>query len=78
MSPRPSGGPPELPGLTFIKEIGVGGYADVHLYEQAMPRMRVAVKVLFAEGLSEEVRRRFTAEANTMAELADHGWRELA
>ena len=72
MSPRPSGGPPELPGLTFIKEIGVGGYADVHLYEQAMPRMRVAVKVLFAEGLSEEVRRRFTAEANTMAELADH------
>jgi serine/threonine protein kinase len=37
-----------------------------------MPRMRVAVKVLAAAGLSDEGRRRFTAEANAMAVLADH------
>lgn len=64
--------PPELPGLTFVKLLGSGGYADVYLYEQSMPRMRVAVKVLSAQGVSDQVRDRFTAEANAMAELADH------
>lgn len=64
--------PPELPGLTFVKPLGSGGYSEVYLYEQSMPRMRVAVKVLSAQGISEQVRQRFTAEANAMAELADH------
>ncbi len=63
---------PELPGLTFVKELGSGGYADVYLYEQAMPRMRVAVKVLRASHLSEDIQGRFVAEANAMAELGDH------
>jgi serine/threonine protein kinase len=72
VTPRASAPPPELPGLTFVEVIGSGGYADVYLYEQAMPRMRVAVKVLSAEGMSEEVRRRFTAEANAMAALGGH------
>lgn len=72
MTPRSSKAPPELPGLRFVKEIGSGGYSDVHLYEQAMPRMRVAVKVISAENISDEVRDRLTAEANAMAELADH------
>ncbi len=44
--------PPDLPGLTYVRRLGSGGYAEVFLYEQMSPRMRVAVKVLFAESLS--------------------------
>jgi serine/threonine protein kinase len=64
--------PPALTGLTYLKDLGVGGYSQVYLYEQHMPKMRVAVKVLRAEVLTERVRRQFTEEANAMAELADH------
>lgn len=64
--------PPVLPGLMYVRQLGRGGYAEVHLYEQASPRMRVAVKVLFGEGLSERARERFADEANAMAQLADH------
>jgi hypothetical protein len=64
--------PPELPGLLYIAPLGSGGYSDVYLYEQQMPRMKVAVKVLAAHGLSEHARRQFGGEANAMARLADH------
>ncbi len=64
--------PPDLPGLTYVRRLGSGGYAEVFLYEQMSPRMRVAVKVLFAESLSPRALEQFAAEANTMAELADH------
>jgi serine/threonine protein kinase len=64
--------PPEIAGLTFLRPLGTGGYSEVYLYEQAMPKRQVAVKVLRDTGLTESVRRQFTAEANTMAELADH------
>jgi serine/threonine protein kinase len=64
--------PPELPGLNPVRLLGRGGYAEVFLYEQTNPRMRVAVKVLFAESLSAHALEQFAAEANTMAELADH------
>jgi serine/threonine protein kinase len=63
---------PELPGLTFVRSLGTGGYAEVHLYEQVNTRMRVAVKVLFAEQLTQRARQQFEAEARAMAELADH------
>ena len=64
--------PPEIPGLTYERRLGRGGYAEVFLYEQANPRMRVAVKVLSGEGLTHQTRERFAAEANAMAELAGH------
>ena len=64
--------PPELPGLLYIAPLGSGGYSDVYLYEQQMPRMKVAVKVLAAHGLAEQARHQFSAEANAMAQLADH------
>ncbi len=64
--------PPELPGLLYIAPLGSGGYSDVYLYEQQMPRMKVAVKVLAAHGLAEHARHQFSAEANAMAQLADH------
>ena len=38
--------PPEIPGFTYLQLLGSGGFADVFLYEQKMPRRRVAIKVL--------------------------------
>ncbi len=64
--------PPEIPGLVFVQPLGSGGYADVYLYEQQMPRMPVAVKVLKADGMTPAIRRQFVDEADTMAQLADH------
>jgi len=64
--------PPDIPGLVYVQPLGSGGYADVYLYEQQMPRMPVAVKVLKAEGMTPSVRRQFIDEADTMAQLADH------
>ncbi|KQU68192.1 hypothetical protein ASD62_11770 [Phycicoccus sp. Root563] len=64
--------PPELDGLVYRELVGTGGYADVYLYEQQMPRMRVAVKVLKGEGITDAIRRQFRDEADTMAQLADH------
>ena len=72
MSGHQSASPPEIAGLTFVRPLGAGGYSDVYLYEQAMPKRQVAVKVLRETGLTESIRRQFTAEANTMAELSDH------
>lgn len=64
--------PPELEGLDYVQPLGSGGYADVFLYEQQMPRMKVAVKVLKTEGLTPAIQQQFIDEANTMAQLADH------
>lgn len=65
-------GPPQLAGLTFVRQLGSGGYSDVYLYQQEMPRREVAVKVLRVTGLTASLQRRFTAEANTMAGLSGH------
>jgi serine/threonine protein kinase len=67
-----SDAPPELPGYEYSGLLGRGGFADVYLYEQRMPRRKVAVKVLRNTGLTESLRQQFTAEANAMAQLADH------
>jgi len=62
--------PPDLPGYRFIEPVGAGGNAQVYLYEQELPRRKVAVKVLNESALSDAARRRFTAEANVTAGLA--------
>ena len=64
--------PPNLPGFAFIRVLGSGGFADVFLYEQNMPRRLVAVKVLLAEVVNDEMRQMFQAEANIMAQLSSH------
>ena len=69
---RVSSTPPELPGYTFIKVLGSGGFSDVFLYEQELPKRRVAVKVLLTEELSGANRAAFVAEANLMAQLSTH------
>jgi tRNA A-37 threonylcarbamoyl transferase component Bud32 len=64
--------PPNLPGFAFIRVLGSGGFADVFLYEQNMPRRLVAVKVLLAEVVTDDLRQMFQAEANLMAQLSSH------
>ena len=64
--------PPELPGYTSMGLLGSGGFADVFLYEQKLPRRQVAVKVLLTEELGRDTRAQFVAEANLMAQLSAH------
>ncbi|MGW9629135.1 serine/threonine-protein kinase [Agromyces sp. NPDC055520] len=64
--------PPELPGYAPHGLLGSGGFADVFLYEQKLPRRKVAVKVLLAEGLGRDTKAQFVAEANLMAQLSAH------
>ncbi|WP_300266999.1 serine/threonine protein kinase [Microbacterium sp.] len=69
---RPPSPPPELPGFTYLEPLGTGGFADVFLYEQQMPKRRVAVKVLLAERISSGAAKEFAEEANVMAMLSTH------
>ncbi|MCK8476288.1 serine/threonine-protein kinase [Microbacterium aurugineum] len=71
MTRRPSP-PPDLPGFTYVEPLGTGGFADVFLYEQEMPRRRVAVKVLVADRISSGAAQEFADEANVMAMLSTH------
>ncbi|AWB88845.1 serine/threonine-protein kinase [Salinibacterium hongtaonis] len=64
--------PPVLPGFNHLHVLGSGGFADVFLYEQNMPRRQVAVKVLLSEVVNDHVRQMFQAEANLMAQLSSH------
>ncbi|WP_105567540.1 serine/threonine-protein kinase [Microbacterium halophytorum] len=71
MSRRPPAPPPELPGFEYLELLGSGGFADVFLYEQQLPKRRVAVKVLLPDRL-ESAGQQFASEANTMAMLSTH------
>ncbi|WP_312855387.1 serine/threonine-protein kinase [Agromyces agglutinans] len=64
--------PPVIAGFTYVRPLGSGGFADVFLYEQDMPRRVAAVKVLRADAIDPEVRRSFNAEADVMARLSTH------
>ena len=64
--------PPVIQGYEYIRVLGLGGFADVFLYQQLLPRRRVAVKVLLSSSLDAESQRRFQSEANTMAQLSHH------
>ena len=70
--PAPLSPPPTLPGFDYLDTLGSGGFAEVHLYEQHLPRRRVAVKVLSGGVLDEESARHFRDEANQMAQLSSH------
>lgn len=72
MARRSTSLPPVLPGFSYVRPLGSGGFADVFLYEQDMPRRVVAVKVLLADAINPDVLRAFTAEADVMARLSSH------
>lgn len=68
-SSRPE--PPVIPNAEYRKHLGSGGFADVFLYAQRMPRRDVAVKVL-KRNITAEQSASFEAEANLMAEVSHH------
>ena len=72
MARRLPSSPPNLPGFSYVRALGSGGFADVFLYEQNMPRRQVAVKVMLSEVVNDHVRQMFQAEANLMAQLSTH------
>lgn len=61
--------PPIIPGFTFTKHIGSGGFSDVYLATQESLGRQVAVKVL--ENLQHGIDS-FRAESNLMARLSNH------
>jgi serine/threonine protein kinase len=64
--------PPRLAGFDYVQLLGSGGFADVFLYQQHLPKRRVAVKVMLAEAVAEGGVEAFAAEANLMAQLSSH------
>ncbi len=72
MSARPVSTPPDIPGYRHIDLLGMGGFADVFLYEQrSMGGRKVAVKVLL-QGLRSDTQLAFEDEARAMARLSNH------
>ncbi len=63
---------PVISGFEYIKALGSGGFSDGLLYQQKLPRRKVAVKELHVETLDRQTRRQFVAEANLMAQLSSH------
>ncbi|AMB57645.1 serine/threonine-protein kinase [Microterricola viridarii] len=72
MASRLPSTPPVLSGFTYVRPLGAGGFADVFLFEQNLPRRSVAVKVLLQSVVDAEVLRMFNAEADVMARLSSH------
>lgn len=72
MTRRLPSAPPLLPGLDYVRPLGSGGFADVFLYQQDMPRRQVAVKVLPADERDPDLLRMFNAEADVLAHLSAH------
>ena len=70
MSERPA--PPRIAGFDYVRPLGSGGFAEVYLYDQDMPRRRVAVKVLSAPLDAARERSAFETEVDAMARLSAH------
>ncbi len=72
MSSAAQGVPPSIDGYTYVSWLGGGGFADVFLYEQHLPKRTVAIKVLRESVDDDGSRRLFAAEANLMAKVSTH------
>ncbi len=64
--------PPELHGFEYVRPLGSGGFAEVGLYTQRLPRRQVAIKVLHRDILAELSEEQFAAEADAMAAISTH------
>jgi serine/threonine protein kinase len=64
--------PPILNGFSFVRALGSGGFADVFLYEQDLPRRQVAVKVLLSDTVNPRATQMFVAESRLMAHVSTH------
>lgn len=72
MAKRITSAPPVLAGYSYVRPLGSGGFADVFLYEQDMPRRVAAVKVLLTDAVNRDVLRAFNVEADISARLSAH------
>lgn len=72
MANRLPSAPPVLAGFTYVRPLGTGGFADVFLFEQNLPRRPVAVKVLLKDIVDGGLLRMFNTEADVMARLSSH------
>lgn len=72
MSKRVPMDPPQLAGFRFERLLGSGGYSDVFLYQQEMPRRPVAIKVLLTDRLDQRALGQVGDEANAMAAVSTH------
>lgn len=64
--------PPVIAGHQYIRPLGAGGFADIFLYEQDMPRRMVAVKVMRMEVTDRHQAELFQREANALARVSSH------
>jgi serine/threonine protein kinase len=72
--PRSMPAPPHIPGYAIKRPLGKGGMATVYLATQQSLDRLVAIKVMAAEALRDEVsKQRFENEARTIAQLAHPG-----
>lgn len=61
--------PPVIPGYEYVRALGSGGFADVFLFHQFLPRRTVAVKVLRTAGVDAA---QLSREVDVMASLSAH------
>jgi len=72
MTPGPAqGNPPVIEGLRWVRLLGAGGLAEVHLYHQDLPDRDVAVKVL-RSGKDAGGRAELTREADALSLVSGH------
>ncbi len=64
--------PPDIEGFRFVSYLGSGGFSDVYLYEELLPRRMVAIKVMGKRALGAAGSSQFEDEVNTMAQLSGH------
>lgn len=62
---------PAIPGYSWVRLLGSGGFADVHLYRQEIPAREVAIKILREDALGQHSVL-LTREAHAMAALSGH------
>ena len=64
--------PPTLDDFHFVSYLGSGGFSDVYLYEEQLPKRLVAIKVLSRTALGEGESSQFRDEVDLMAQLSGH------
>ena len=64
--------PPVLDDFHFVSYLGSGGFSDVYLYEEQLPKRLVAIKVLSRTALGEGDSSQFRDEVDRMAQLSGH------
>ena len=64
--------PPELDDFHFVSYLGSGGFSDVYVYEEQLPKRLVAIKVLSKNALGGGDASRFRGEVDLMAQLSGH------